>query len=342
MTAALRTIAPRQWALIALLVVAFAVVPRLGFDYLFDAILLPVLALGLAGIGLNLLTGYAGQISVGSAAFMAVGAFGAYNFMLRAPGVPVLVSFILAGLIAAAVGIVFGLPSLRLKGFYLLVSTLAAQFFVQWVLTNFHWFANDDPSGVVTAPQIVIAGIDVGTSAGRYVMCLAIVLLLAWAAHRLARSQVGRNWIAIRDNETAAAVIGDSVFRSKLLAFAISSFYCGIAGILWAFAYLRTVESDGFSLDLSFRILFIVIIGGLASIRGAFLGAVLLVTLPLLLTRFGAAVFSSTNSGVIELAEMILVGLLIIVLLIAEPDGLVSLIDRGWKRIIVGRLPRIS
>jgi branched-chain amino acid transport system permease protein len=342
MTALTRTLTPRRWVLVALLIVAFAVVPRLGIDYLYDAILLPVLALGLAGIGLNLLTGYAGQISVGSAAFMAVGAFGAYNLMLRAPQLPVLVSFIIAGLIAAVVGILFGLPSLRLKGFYLLVSTLAAQFFVQWVLTNFHWFVNDDPSGVVTAPQILIGGIDVGTPAGRYVLCLAIVLLLAWAAHRLARSQVGRNWIAVRDNETAAAVIGVSVFRSKLLAFAISSFYCGVAGILWAFAYLRTVESDGFSLDLSFRILFIIIIGGLASIRGAFLGAIFLVTLPLVLSRFGAAVFQSTNSGVIELAEMILLGLLIIVLLIAEPDGLVSLIDRGWQRIAARALPRAS
>jgi len=335
--AILRSLTRSRWALIALLVVAFGVVPRLGIDYVFDAILLPFLALSLAGIGLNLVTGYAGLISVGSAAFMAVGAFGAYNFLLRAPHLPTLLSFVLAALIAAAIGILFGLPSLRLKGFYLLVSTLAAQYFVQWALTNFHWFANDDASGVITAPQIAIAGFDFSSSAGRYVLCLGIVVLMTWAAHRLVRSQVGRNWIAIRDNDMAAAVIGVSVFRSKLLAFAISSFYCGVAGILWAFAYLRTVESDGFSLDLSFKILFIVIIGGLASVRGAFLGAAFLVTFPLLLSRIGASVFGNTNSGVVELVEMMFIGLLIIVLLIAEPAGLVSLLDRGWARLVSAR-----
>jgi branched-chain amino acid transport system permease protein len=335
MNARTRTVA--RWAPLALLVIGFAVIPRIGADYVFDAILLPFLALSLAAVGLNLVTGYAGLISVGSAAFMAVGAFGAYNFLLRSPQVPTLISFVLAGLVAASVGVLFGLPSLRLKGFYLLVSTLAAQFFVQWTLTNFHWFANDDPSGVITAPSISLFGVDLGSSSGRYVLCLGIVALMTWGAHRLVRSQVGRNWIAIRDNDIAAAVIGVSVFRSKLLAFAISSFYCGVAGILWAFAYLRTVESDGFSLDLSFKVLFIIIIGGLASVRGAFLGAAFMVTLPLLLSRIGASVFGNTNSGVVELVEMMFVGLLIIVLLIAEPAGIVSLLDRGWGRLIALR-----
>lgn len=337
MTAAFPRSALTRWAPLALLVVAFGVVPRLDADYLFDAILLPFLALSLAGIGLNLVTGYAGLISVGSAAFMAVGAFAAYNLLLRTPHIPTPLTFVLAGLIAAAVGVLFGLPSLRLKGFYLLVSTLAAQFFVQWTLTNFHWFANDDPSGVITAPRISLLGFDFSSPSGRYVLCLSIVALMTWAAHRLVRSQVGRNWIAIRDNDVAAAVIGISVFRSKLLAFAISSFYCGVAGILWAFAYLRTVESDGFSLDLSFKVLFIVIIGGLASVRGAFLGALFLVTFPLLLSRIGAVVFGNTNSGVIELIEMMFVGLLIIVLLIAEPAGIVSLLDRCWRRLTAPR-----
>jgi branched-chain amino acid transport system permease protein len=249
-------------------------------------------------------------------------------------------SFALAALIAAAIGILFGLPSLRLKGFYLLVSTLAAQYFVQWALTTFHWFANDDPSGVITAPHIAIAGFDFSSPVGRYLLCLGIVAPMTWAAHRLVRSQVGRSWIAIRDNDVAAAVIGVSVFRSKLLAFAISSFYCGVAGILWAFAYLRTVESDGFSLDLSFKILFIVIIGGLASVRGAFLGAAFLVTFPLLLSRIGASAFGDTNSGVVELVEMMIVGLLIIVILITEPAGIVSLIDRLWRRLAAASVRR--
>jgi branched-chain amino acid transport system permease protein len=323
----------RFWLVAALLAVALLVVPRVGNTYLFDAILTPFLALSLAGVGLNLLTGYAGQISVGSAAFMAIGAFAAYNFNLRVPHLPLLASFALAGLTAAAVGIVFGLPSLRLKGFYLLVSTLAAQYFVQWALTNFHWFANDDPSGVITAPQLAVAGIDFSSSAGRYVLSLAVVATLTFVALRLVHSQTGRNWMAVRDKDLAAAVIGVPIFRSKLLAFAISSFYCGVAGVLWAFAYLRTVESDGFTLDLSFRILFIIIIGGLASVRGAFFGAAFIVVLPLLLSRIGASFFGTTDSGIAELVEMILIGVLIIAFLIAEPAGLVSLWDRGRRRL---------
>jgi branched-chain amino acid transport system permease protein len=296
----------------ALLLVAFVVLPLVGNAYLFDAILLPFLALSLAGVGLNLLTGYAGQISVGSAAFMAVGAFAAYNFNLRVPHLPLLVSLFLAGLTAAGVGLIFGLPSLRLRGFYLLVSTLAAQFFVQWVLTNFPWFANDDSSGVITAPPLVVAGISFDSSVGRYLFCLSVTAVLTLVAYRLVHAQTGRNWIAVRDREIAASVIGVPVFRSKLFAFAVSSFYCGVAGALWAFAYLRTVESDGFDLDLSFKVLFIIIIGGLASIRG----------------RIGATVFGSTDSGVVELVETMIVGLLIIVFLIAEPKGLIALWDR--------------
>jgi branched-chain amino acid transport system permease protein len=313
---------------IALLLAAFIALPLLGNEYLFDAILLPFLALSLAAVGLNLLTGYAGQISVGSAAFMAVGAFAAYNFNLRVPHLPLPVTFVLAGLTAAAVGVVFGLPSLRLRGFYLLVSTLAAQFFVQWVLTTFHWFSNDDSSGVITAPPLRLGGIDCNSSAGRYLLCLTVVVGLTIVAQRLVRAQTGRNWIAVRDREMAATVIGVPVLRAKLLAFAISSFYCGVAGVLWAFAYLRTVESDGFSLDLSFKVLFIIIIGGLASIRGAFFGAAFIVVFPLLLSRLGASLFGSTDSGVVELVETMVVGLLIIVFLIAEPKGLVALWDR--------------
>jgi branched-chain amino acid transport system permease protein len=320
----------KRWITVALLLVAFVVVPRVADSYLFDAILLPFLALSLAGVGLNLLTGYAGQISVGSAAFMAVGAFAAYNFNLRVPHLPLPVTLLLAGLSAAGVGVLFGLPSLRLRGFYLLVSTLAAQFFVQWVLTNFNWFSNGDSSGVITAPPLRIGTIDFDSSAGRYVFSLAVVAVLTLCAQRLVKAQTGRSWIAVRDRELAATVIGVPVFRAKLLAFAISSFYCGVAGMLWAFAYLRTVEPDGFSLDLSFKILFIIIIGGLASIRGAFFGAAFIVVFPLLLSRLGASVFGNTDSGVVELVETMVVGLLIIVTLIAEPRGFAALWDRRF------------
>jgi branched-chain amino acid transport system permease protein len=314
---------------VALLIIAYTVLPIVGGSYLFEAILTPFLALSLAAVGLNLLTGYTGQVSLGSAAFMAVGAFAAYNFNLRVHGLPLLVSFILAGLVATVLGIVFGLPSLRLRGFYLAVSTLAAQFFVQWALTKFSWFSNNNPSGVIDAPSLQVLGISFDSSKGRYLFALTVVVVLTALVHRLVNTRTGLNFIAVRDNELAAKVIGVPVLRTKLLAFAISSFLIGIAGALWAFAYLRTVEPAGFNLDRSFEIVFIIIIGGLASIRGAFLGAALLVVFPLLLSRLGSFLLGAHfNSGVLDMSQHIVLGALIIFFLIAEPDGLAALLER--------------
>lgn len=326
---------PNWLAPAALVVFAYGVVPFVANDYIFDAILAPFLALSLAAVGLNILTGYAGQVSLGSAAFMAVGAYAAYNFNLRVEGLPLPVTLVLAGLTASAVGIVFGLPSLRLKGFYLAVSTLAAQFFVQWTLTKFGWFSNNNASGVIDAPSLSLFGVTFNSPAGRYLFSLTIVLALTAFAARLVTTQTGRNFIAVRDNETAAKILGVSVLRTKLLAFAISSFIIGVAGVLWAFAYLRTVEPHGFNLDRSFQILFIIIVGGLATIRGAFFGAALIVVLPLILSRAGTLIFGGLfDSGVLDMSQRILIGALIIVFLIAEPDGLVALWDRCKKRLI--------
>lgn len=325
---------PGWVAPVAIMIAAFGIVPHLGSSYLIEAIMMPFLALSLAGVGLNLLTGYAGQVSLGSAAFMAVGAFAAFNFNLRVEGLPLIVSILLAGGVAAAVGIVFGLPSLRLKGFYLAVSTLAAQFFVQWALTKFGWFSNDNPSGVIDAPALSILGIPFTGSLGRYYFALIVVTALTFLAWRVATSQTGRNFIAVRDNETAAKFIGVPVLRTKLLAFALSSFIIGIAGVLWAFAYLRTVEPAGFNLDRSFQILFIVIIGGLATIRGAFLGAALIVIFPVVLSRVGTFLLGDVfDSGVLDMSQRIVLGALIIAFLILEPDGLAALGRRLWSRI---------
>ncbi len=326
---------PARWATpLTWLAIAYLGVPLLGSDYLFEAILLPFLALSLAGLGLNILTGYAGQVSLGSAAFMAVGAFAAFNFNLRIDGLPLIVSMVLAGLAAAGIGLVFGLPSLRLKGFYLAVSTLAAQFFVQWALTKFSWFSNDSASGVIDAPQLSVSGFAFEGPVGRYYFALTVVCVLTLLAYRLVNSQTGRNFIAVRENETAARIIGVPVLKTKLLAFAASSFVIGIAGVLWAFAYLRTVEPAGFNLDRSFQILFIVIIGGLASIRGAFFGAALIVVFPLVLSRLGSFLLGDIfNSGVLDMSQRIVLGALIILFLILEPDGLVALWDRIRKRI---------
>jgi branched-chain amino acid transport system permease protein len=318
-----------RFALAALLAFAVVVVPLVGNQYWLSAILTPFLIFALATLGLNILTGYAGQLSLGTAAFMAIGAFMAYNAELRIPGMPIIGSFIIGGLCAAAVGVVFGLPSLRIKGFYLAVATLACQFFVLWAINRVSWFSNNSTSGVITAQKIQILGYDVTTPAGKYLLTLGIVAVMALAAKNLMRSETGRAFMAVRDMDVAASVIGIPMMRTKLLAFAISSFYCGVAGALYAFCYLGTVEPEAFTLDLSFRVLFMVIIGGTGSILGCFLGAAFITLFPIFLNRgaewishaFAIEIRSATLSNL----EFIIFGALIIFFLIVEPHGLARL-----------------
>ncbi|MBS0344857.1 MAG: branched-chain amino acid ABC transporter permease [Proteobacteria bacterium] len=311
----------------ALLVLVFGVaVPLLANEYWLKAILTPVLIFSLAAIGLNILTGYAGQLSLGSAAFMAVGAFAAYNFILRVDGMPFLLALALAGLAAALVGVLFGLPSLRIKGFYLAVATLAAQFFIVWVLVKFPWFSNHSSSGVVTAQEVSILGYRFASPEAKYVLTFAVVAVLALAAKNLVRSATGRAWMAVRDMDVAAQVIGFRLMRTKLLAFAVSSFYCGVAGALYAYTYIGTVEPEGFNLDLSFKILFMIIIGGVGSIMGAFLGAAFIVLLPILLDNLVPALFGDAlGAGFASNLQLIIFGGLIIFFLIVEPHGLARL-----------------
>lgn len=306
-----------------LLIVAFVGVPLLASPYLFSAILIPFLIFSLAALGLNILTGYAGQLSLGSAAFMAVGAFASYNFILRVPGMPILVAFILGGVCAALVGMAFGLPSLRIRGFYLAAATLATQFFVIWCLAKVPWFTNYSTSGVITAQKIVILGQAFDTPARKYLLTLAIVCVMALLAKNMARSNTGRAWMAVRDMDVAAEVIGFRLMRTKLLAFAVSSFYCGVAGALYAFAYLGTVEPEAYNLDLSFRILFMVIIGGVGTILGSFLGAAFIVLLPILVNVLaqGLSMPMAARSNL----ELMVFGGLIIFFLIVEPHGLARL-----------------
>ncbi|MGH6815771.1 MAG: branched-chain amino acid ABC transporter permease, partial [Hyphomicrobiaceae bacterium] len=271
-------------AMAIVLVFAFVVIPLIGNPYWLSAILTPFLIFSLAAIGLNILTGYAGQVSLGTAAFMAVGAFMTYNFELRLPWMPILGSFALAGLCAAAVGIAFGLPSLRIKGFYLAVATLACQFFVLWALQRVGWFSNYSSSGVITAQKIVILDYSFESPAAKYLLTLTIVGVLALLAKNLVRSETGRAFMAVRDMDIAAEVIGIRMMHTKLLAFAISSFYCGVAGALYAYCYLGTVEPEAFNLDLSFRVLFMIIIGGVGSILGSFIGAAFITLLPIWLS----------------------------------------------------------
>ena len=316
-------------AVLALLAVAFVVVPVVATDYWFNAILIPFLVFALAALGLNILTGYAGQLSLGSAAFMAVGAVAAYNFVLRVPGMPILLSFLLAGVAAALVGIAFGLPSLRIKGFYLAVATLAAQFFVPWLLVKVGWFSNYSASGVITAQTIEILGVRFDQPASKYLLVLSIVCLLALAAKNMVRSAIGRSWMAVRDMDVAAAVIGIPIMRTKLTAFAVSSFYCGVAGALYAYAYVGTVQPEDLNLDLSFRILFMIIIGGVGSILGSFLGAAFITLLPILLEivlHFLSTTFHlGVPPGATSMVQLLVFGALIIFFLIVEPHGLARL-----------------
>jgi branched-chain amino acid transport system permease protein len=327
-------------AIAALLVMAFVIVPLVADQYWLSAILIPFLIFSLAALGLNILTGYAGQLSLGTAGFMAVGAFMAFNFELRMPWLPTIGSFVLAGLCASLIGIVFGLPSLRIKGFYLAAATLGAQFFIVWCLTKFPWFTNNSSSGVITAQKIVFFGVAIDTPVEKYLFTLGIVALLALAAKNMVRSSVGRAWMAVRDMDVAASVIGIRIMRTKLLAFAISSFYCGIAGALYAFAYLGTVEPEGFSLDLSFRILFMVIIGGIGSILGSFLGAAFIVLLPILLSVIMHGIFGSAiPQGLISNVELMIFGGLIIFFLIVEPHGLARLWQIGKEKLRLWPFP---
>ena len=327
----------RRIALLAALVLIYAVVPLTGSDYWLNSLIIPTVVMGLAGLGLNLLTGYAGLVSLGSAAFMSIGAFSAYNLLLRAPVLPLPLTLVLAGLIAAAAGLFFGLPSLRIKGFYLGASTLGAQFFFEWLFTNFHWFSNDSMSLTISAPHLAFAGLDLSAPAGRYLLAVTVAGALVWFARNVVDSRIGRDWMAIRDMEPAAAVAGIPIARRKLLAYGVSSFVCGIAGALWAFCYLGTADAHAFDLDKSFQVLFIVIIGGSASLFGNFLGAAFIVLTPialdLLVLHSNLAAY--VDQGSLTNVLRIIFGSIIILLLIKEPDGLASLIDRFARRVSV-------
>lgn len=326
-----------------ILVVAFVVVPFVATPYVFSAILIPFLILALAAIGLNILTGYCGQLSLGTAAFMAVGAFAAYNFMLRVPHMPVLLAFVGGGVMAALVGIVFGLPSLRIRGFYLAVATLAAQFFILWCLSKVGWFSNYSSSGVITAQQVEILGYAFTTPASKYLLVLSIVAVMALAAKNLARSNTGRAWMAVRDMDVAAEVIGIRLMPTKLLAFAISSFYAGVAGALYAYLYLGTVEPEAYNLDLSFRILFMIIIGGVGTILGSFLGSAFIALLPILISLVVSflenTVHLSVSKSITSNLELMVFGGLIIFFLIVEPHGLARLWQIGKEKLRLWPFP---
>ncbi|TXH27732.1 MAG: branched-chain amino acid ABC transporter permease [Elusimicrobia bacterium] len=336
-------IAQDRWLILGLVVFAFVGVPMLVDEYLLRAILIPFLILSLAALGVNILVGYCGQITLGAGAFMAVGAYAAYNFQIRIDGIPLLACFLLGGLTSSAVGIFFGIPSLRVRGLYLAGATLAAQFFTDWVFLRVPWFTNNASSGSVSVANLQVLGWQISEPIDKYLFCLAWLTVFALLAKNLTRCAVGRQWMAIRDMDVAAEVIGIRPMFAKLSAFAVSSFFVGIAGALWGFVHLASWEPAAFSVDRSFQLLFMVIIGGLGSIMGSFFGAAFIVVLPIALNQFLPAVgrvFGITISTAgISHAELILFGVLIIFFLIKEPHGIARLWSTGKEKLRLWPFP---
>ena len=320
---------------IVLMTVGFLVLPvTVTSDYWYSSILIPWLCLALAAIGQQIVMGYAGQLALGAAGFMAAGAFACFNLILRVPDIPFFVALGLSGLIAAAFGILFGLPSLRVRGIYLMVATLASQFFIIWMIDKFGWFKNYDTSGIITAQDIVIFGRDFTSPLEMYLVVLFVVTVMTVLAINMARGSTGRNWMAVRDMDIAAESMGISLLRTKLQAFAISAFFCGVAGALFAFTYLKSMEPVAFDIKLSFRILFMVILGGLGTINGAFIGAAFILLFPVVLNTLGNEFFHGMiDATIISSIELVVFGVLIIVFMIYEPLGMAKLWENMKQRV---------
>ena len=315
-----------RWVLIAAVVFAVVGIPFIASQHVIAGYLIPFLIWVIAAIGLNILTGYTGQLSLGHGAFMAVGAYSAYNFASRIPELPIVLVFILAGLVAAIFGVLVGSPSLRIKGFYLAVATLAAQFFVEWVFATFPWFVGGAASMVIDTPKMDIFGYPITSTLDNYYLVLGFVVVMTLLGKNLVRSAIGRSWMAIRDMDVAAEVIGIRPLYAKLSAFAVSSFFGGVAGALYAFCYVKSVDFTAFDLFVSLKVLFMIIIGGMGSILGCFLGAAFIVMLPIILNELAHGIFSGQiPSALISNLEHMIFGGLIIFFLIVEPHGLARL-----------------
>jgi branched-chain amino acid transport system permease protein len=337
------TISQDRWAILALIAFAAIAVPLFADEYLFRAILIPFVILALAALGVNILVGYCGQISLGSGAFMAVGAYMAYNSYVRIEGMPLIVALLSGGFFATLVGMAFGIPSLRVKGLYLAVATLAAQFFCDWTFLRVGWFTNNNPSGSVSVSNLSVLGWSIDSPAAKYLFCLAFLVVFALLAKNLVRGAIGREWMAIRDMDVAAAVIGIRPMYAKLSAFAVSSFIVGVAGGLWGFVHLGAWEPAAFSIDRSFQLLFMVIIGGMGSIMGSFFGAAFIVLLPILLNQLlpwaGELIGVTVSTAALSHTEVMIFGALIVWFLIVEPHGLAKLWSIAKQKLRIWPFP---
>jgi len=332
-----------QIGIILILLVAYIFVPFGMSNFVIDSLLIPILVFSLAALGLNLLTGYTGLLSLGTGGFMGVGAYACYKLATFFPGINIVVLIVLSGFVSAAAGIVFGLPSLRIKGFYLAVATLASQFFLSWCFIRVQWLYNYNISASIEVPTRTLFGIPItgptATPVARYLIVLTIVSVMTWLASNLVHGRIGRTWMAVRDMDIAAELMGIKLYPTKLLAFAVSSFYCGVAGAMLVFLYLGNAESESFSINQSFLVLFMVIIGGLGSLLGSFFGATLILGLPIVLRMIKEGFGIAITSANVEHINFMMLGALIILFLIAEPAGLARLWQVGKQKLRVWPFP---
>jgi branched-chain amino acid transport system permease protein len=306
-----------------MLFLAFVIVPFFASEYLITNIIIPFYCFALSAFGLNVLAGYAGQISIGHAAFMAVGAYSSFILYGRY-GIPLIPSIFGAGVVAAAVGIFFGLPSLKIKGFYLAIATLASQFIIEWVIVHVQWISGG-VFGTIQAPDMFIFGWELDTAVKKYYFALCIMALLMTIGKNLVRGQLGRDWMAIRDVDFAAEIIGVDLYRNKLIAFAVSTFYAGVAGALIAFCYVGVANIEEFNVMTSFALVGMIIIGGLGTVLGSFFGAGFFVILPIAINRLLGTFMEVVPADILANIESIVFGGLIVFFLIVEPYGMARL-----------------
>ncbi len=334
---ALLPIAQDRIGLFIILAIAFVALPLFASEFFLSSIMIPFLVFSLAAIGLNILMGYAGQLSLGTGAFMGVGAYACYKLTTLYPDMSIIVVLLLSGVFSAAIGVVFGLPSLRIKGLYLAITTLAAQFFLEWCFIRIGWLYNYNDSGAIEVPTRTILGLAVtgpqATPLTRYMFILCVVTIMTLIAANVLRGRIGRSWMMIRDMDIAAELMGIKPLNAKLSAFAFSSYYCGVAGALMVFFWLGSAEVEAFDINHSFLILFMVIIGGMGSLTGCFMGAAFIWVLPVILRAIPSAFDLNLLAATMEHISSIVIGVLIIFFLIVEPHGLARLWQIGKEKL---------
>ena len=328
--AALYPLPLQRIAVGVVLALAFVAYPLFASDYLLNlANLIGVAALG--AIGLNILVGYTGQISVGQGGFMAIGAYTAAVVTTRY-GLPWWIGLPAGGAMAALVGAFFGIPSLRIKGLYLAISTLAAQLIIEWVLNHVTWISGG-VGAVIYVPKPSVFGLELKSNLGMYYFIYLILALGAIFALNLFRTHIGRAFIAVRDRDIAAEIIGINIFTTKLSAFAVSAFYAGVTGVLYTYFY-GMANYEAYTLPVSIQFLAMVIIGGQGSVLGSILGAVFITLLPIMLDILlrnvgGVFMDSATVASLTTHFQLMLFGGLIMFFLVVEPEGL----NKLWRNV---------